>query len=133
MPIHRRMVCILIEHMINTVNFSYVGIEDFIIFGEEELWLREGLNRLGGLDVAGFERGVLPIGDWSMSITLSKYSTPSARVYFPNACFDPLCVLASMGYTISLTKLDFPLPDTPVTAVINPTGNFTSIFFKLFW
>ena len=27
--------------------------------------------------VAGFERGVLPIGDWSISITLSKCSIPS--------------------------------------------------------
>ena len=27
--------------------------------------------------VAGFERGVRPIGDWSMSITLSKHSIPS--------------------------------------------------------
>ena len=30
--------------------------------------------------VAGFERGVRPIGDWSMSITLSKHSIPSTRV-----------------------------------------------------
>ena len=27
--------------------------------------------------MAGFERGVRPIGDWSMSITLSKHSIPS--------------------------------------------------------
>ena len=26
--------------------------------------------------VAGFERGVLPIGAWLMSITLSRFSTP---------------------------------------------------------
>jgi hypothetical protein len=27
--------------------------------------------------VAGFERGVRPIGLWSMSMTLSKFSSPS--------------------------------------------------------
>ena len=26
--------------------------------------------------VAGFDRGVRPIGDWSMSMTLSRWSTP---------------------------------------------------------
>jgi len=29
--------------------------------------------------VAGFERGVRPIGDWSMSMTLSMFSAPRIR------------------------------------------------------
>ena len=33
--------------------------------------------------VAGFERGVRPIGDWSMSITLSKASIPSTVACSP--------------------------------------------------
>ena len=33
---------------------------------------------------------------------------------------------------ISLTKDDFPEPDTPVTQVKTPRGKATSIFFKLF-
>ena len=33
--------------------------------------------------VAGFERGVRPIGDWSMSITLSRWSMPSTESCSP--------------------------------------------------
>ena len=32
--------------------------------------------------MAGFDRGVRPIGDWSMSITLSKFCSPSIRDWF---------------------------------------------------
>ena len=35
-------------------------------------------------------------------------------------------------YNTSLTRVDFPEPDTPVTAVNTPNGNLTLIFFKLF-
>ena len=38
--------------------------------------------------VAGFDRGVRPIGDWSMSMTLSRYSMPSIRLCLPGAIFD---------------------------------------------
>ena len=31
-----------------------------------------------------------------------------------------------------MTKVDFPLPETPVTQMNFPNGNFTLIFFKLF-
>lgn len=41
-------------------------------------------------------------------------------------------LLARCLYKISLTRELFPEPDTPVTQVITPSGNFTSIFFKLF-
>ena len=32
---------------------------------------------------------------------------------------------------MSFTRVDFPEPDTPVTTVSNPTGNGTSMFFRL--
>ena len=33
---------------------------------------------------------------------------------------------------IEFTKVDLPLPDTPLTTVITPRGKSTFIFFKLF-
>ena len=36
--------------------------------------------------VAGFERGVRPIGDWSMSMTLSMCSAPSMRSCDADRC-----------------------------------------------
>ena len=33
---------------------------------------------------------------------------------------------------MSITRVLFPDPETPVTQVNNPSGTFTSIFFKLF-
>ena len=41
-------------------------------------------------------------------------------------------MLLAAGYKISLIKLLFPLPETPVIAVITPIGMLTSTFFKLF-
>ena len=38
---------------------------------------------------------------------------------------------ASFLYNISFTKLDLPLPLTPVTTVRVPLGNLTFMFFKL--
>ena len=38
--------------------------------------------------VAGLERGVRPIGDWSMSITLSSCSMPSIVLCRPGTSFD---------------------------------------------
>ena len=35
--------------------------------------------------VAGFDRGVRPIGDWSMSITLSTCSHPVMRLCLPGS------------------------------------------------
>ena len=40
--------------------------------------------------VAGFDRGVRPIGDWSMSITLSKHSMPSTDVVLARLHPDPV-------------------------------------------
>ena len=37
--------------------------------------------------VAGFERGVLPIGLWSMAITLSRFSIPLISLCLPGIVF----------------------------------------------
>ena len=76
--------------------------------------------------VAGFERGVRPIGAWSMSITLSKQSIPSTASCAPGFVRVRLSRFASALNTISLTSVDLPEPETPVTATSLPTGNSTS-------
>ena len=82
--------------------------------------------------VAGFDLGVLPIGDWSMFIILPIFSIPTISLHFPGLSLDLYKSLASVLYNISFTNVLFPEPDTPVTHVNTPSGNFTSIFFKLF-
>ena len=82
--------------------------------------------------VAGFERGVLPIGDWSMLIILSIFSSPFTSLHFPGFSDAPFSSFAIVLYKTSFTSVDFPEPDTPVTHVNTPNGNFTLIFFKLF-
>ena len=37
-----------------------------------------------------------------------------------------------IGYKVSFIKVDFPEPETPVTQINLPSGNFTLKFFKLF-
>ena len=82
--------------------------------------------------MAGFDLGVLPIGDWSIAITLSSCSVPSIDLYLPGIVCARLSFLANALYTISFTKEDFPEPETPVTQVITPVGISTFIFFRLF-
>ncbi len=82
--------------------------------------------------VAGFERGVLPIGDWSIFITLSSFSIPSTLLHKPGIHLAWLSFLARYLYNISLTRELLPEPETPVTQVITPIGNDTSIFLRLF-
>ena len=81
--------------------------------------------------VAGFDRGVRPIGDWSMSITLSNTSIPSTDSCSPGFVRILCSWLAAALKTISLTSVDLPEPDTPVTAMNLPTGNSTSMSFRL--
>ena len=78
------------------------------------------------------ERGVLPIGDWSIFITLSRLSAPVILSNLPGLFFAPFKVFAKYLYKISFTRLDLPEPETPVTAMNLPSGNSTSIFFRLF-
>ena len=73
--------------------------------------------------VAGFERGVRPIGDWSMSITLSMCCSPSSAVVRPGGALAPCRRWASARSSVSITSVDLPEPDTPVTQVNTPSGN----------
>ncbi len=82
--------------------------------------------------VAGLERGVLPMGDWSISTTLSRCSKPKISLCLPTGFFAPFSSLARCLYKISLTSEDLPDPDTPVTAINLPKGKCTSMFFRLF-
>ena len=82
--------------------------------------------------VAGLDLGVLPMGDWSMLITLSSNSIPFMSLCFPGMHRARFSVLARDLYRISFTRELLPEPDTPVTQVNTPSGNSTLIFFKLF-
>ena len=83
--------------------------------------------------VAGFDLGVLPIGDWSISIILSINSTP---LYPLNAFGAFLALLLSVRFkawnSVCSISVDFPLPDTPVTQVKVPVGILRLTLFKLF-
>ena len=56
---------------------------------------------------------------------------PSTRVCRPGTCRAPLSLLASTDARMSLTNVDLPEPDTPVTEVSTPSGNDTSISRRL--
>ena len=59
------------------------------------------------------ERGVLPIGDWSMAMTLSRFSRPSIPSWSPAMILALFRLLARCLYRISLTRELLPEPDTP--------------------
>ena len=94
--------------------------------------------------VDGFDRGVRPMADWSMSITLSTNSAPSMRSCRPTLCgpssasssssaFGFLRLAASnASMRMSFTSDDLPDPLTPVTTVKVPSGNSTVTSFRLF-
>ena len=73
--------------------------------------------------VAGLERGVRPIGDWSMSMTLSRCSRPSIPSCAPGSVIAPFKSRASASRRMSPTSELFPEPDTPVTQMNSPSGN----------
>ena len=77
------------------------------------------------------ERGVRPIGDWSTPTILSTESSPVTLVCRPGTIRAPFNRFASTACRMSLTSVDFPDPDTPVTATRQPSGNATSMFFRL--
>ena len=83
--------------------------------------------------VAGFERGVLPIGDWSITMILSIFSEPIIFLWHPTLS---LCLFVRSSYNprynILFTSVLFPEPDTPVTHINLPNGNSTSMFLRLF-
>src|SRR3989454_5888992 len=88
--------------------------------------------------VMGLERGVRPMGAWSTSTTSLIASQPSSACTSPTGsprcCFAP-CVPVSRDSSCrnstSCTRVDFPDPDTPVTAVSVPTGMRVSTPWRL--
>ena len=82
--------------------------------------------------MAGFDLGVLPIGDWSIFIILSIFLIPFTSLHLPGFSFEPFNSFAIFLYKTSFTNVLLPEPDTPVTQVNTPNGISTFIFFKLF-
>ena len=83
--------------------------------------------------MAGLDLGVLPIGDWSISITFSKFSKPSILSNFAGVCFEPLSFDAAALKRVSIIKVDLPPPDTPVTHINNCVGKQTRYEIDTLW
>ena len=60
------------------------------------------------------------------------FSSPFISLHLPGFSEAPFNSFAIVLYNTSFTRVDFPEPETPVTQVNTPNGNFTLIFFKLF-
>ena len=75
--------------------------------------------------MAGLLRGVLPIGACDISTTLSMFSKPLTALYSPGFSLTLYKLLETTLYKISFTKVDLPLPETPVTHINLPSGNLT--------
>ena len=83
--------------------------------------------------VAGLDLGVLPIGDWSILMTLSRCSSPSILSHLISLLsFALLSIKELIGSRVWLIKDDFPDPDTPVIHVKIPIGISAEIFWRLF-
>ena len=83
-------------------------------------------------EVAGFERGLFPTGDWSILTTWSKFSSPSIPPCDPGNCLERCKRWAADLASTSFTNELLPEPETPQTTVSNPTGKEALIFCKLF-
>ena len=77
------------------------------------------------------ERGVRPMGDWSILMTLSSLSIPYISRCFPGTSYARFRSLASLLYRISFMSELLPEPETPVTQVNTPVGMSTSTDFRL--
>src|SRR3989338_2841298 len=80
--------------------------------------------------VARLERGVLPMGDWSMRIALERYSVPENELQLKTCAVRYLRSYRACKflYKISYIKELLPLPETPVIEVITPSGTSTFKF-----
>ena len=73
------------------------------------------------------------MGDWSILITLSRWSKPSILSHLISfESFDLFRIKELIGKRVWLISVDLPEPETPVIHVKRPTGMSTDIFFKLF-
>src|SRR5881628_3065651 len=66
-----------------------------------------------------------------MSTTLSMRWAPSMRVWAPGRSWARCSIWASARYRMSLTSVDLPEPDTPVTHVNVPSGMVTDWALRL--
>ena len=84
--------------------------------------------------VAGLDLGVLPIGDWSISITLSINSVPLKPLKGFGILRELLLLRNKFKelYKVCSIKVDLPLPDTPVTHVKLPSGILRFTLLRLF-
>src|SRR6058998_3534367 len=71
--------------------------------------------------VAGFERGLRPIGAWLISITLSINCQPTSSLCAPGSSRPPPSRRASARWSVSMTSVLLPDPDTPPAAA-SPLG-----------
>src|SRR5450830_1004778 len=67
-----------------------------------------------------------------MSMTLSRLASPSIESCAPGRSDAPWRTRAAALNRISLTRVDLPEPETPVTAVNSPIGKRDLIFLRLF-
>ena len=72
-----------------------------------------------------------PIGDWSMLMILSIWLSPSMPSWAPGRSFAWCSRLATAWCRVSLTRVDLPEPETPVTQQKTPSGIATSIPLRL--
>src|SRR6185295_6136666 len=81
--------------------------------------------------VAGFERGVRPLGLWSTLTTLSNLSSTSISSKGAGSAELEYRWRAAARYRVSFTSVDLPEPETPVTQVRSPTGTVNVTPFRL--
>ena len=62
------------------------------------------------------------MGRWSMSMTLSRCSSPRTVSQGAGVCRAPLSFIDAVLNSVSIVSVDLPPPDTPVTATNCPSG-----------
>ena len=81
--------------------------------------------------VAGFERGLRPIGDWSATTHFPIRPSPSIRSWAPGDSPAPWKWRASARRRMSSAKVDLPLPLGPHRQTSRPNGMVTSRFLQV--
>src|SRR4051812_50207711 len=66
-----------------------------------------------------------------MSMILSRCSSPSILSCGAGASLAPLILRAIALYSVSISKVDLPPPETPVTQVNRPSGISAVMFLRL--
>ena len=72
------------------------------------------------------------MGFWSISITLSMCSSPFIFLCGSGRRRLLFSLCAAAGYSVPLTSVDLPEPETPVTQMNRPIGKSTSTESRLF-